>query len=335
MTHWTRPLLRCLLTLAFVAPAQASTEPTLSAKAWEAFWWGDFAALEKQNTLLRQPGHIASDGSSELALFRDGLDLVILNGIEDREDYLLELERLTRQWANEHPQSALAHILHARVLAAHGWSYRGTGSVREVPPQALEDFRAYLRRAADYLTAHADVAMTDSSAHDTLIDIGKGLGWNTAQMSAVAQEGLKRNPEDIRLYADVVTTLLPQWGGDAARLDRYIRQVAEQTKKDYGMGMYFQLYSSAAEEEYGHALFQETGVEWAMMKRGFQDLQSRHPSTTRRSRYAYMACLAQDKEALLTSLDELGASFDIAPWGANPQRTYEGCVRWARRKPVG
>lgn len=337
MKPWTRTFRRCILplALALVTPIQAATEASLSAKVWDAFWWGDFAALEKQNALLRQPGHITADGRSELELFRDGLDVVIQIETGDREDYLRELEKLTLQWAGEYPQSALAHILHARVLAAHGWSYRGIGSVREVPPQALEDFRAYLRHAADYLTKHADVAMTDSSAHSTLLNVGKGLGWNTTQLSAVAQEGLKRNPEDIRLYADVVITLLPQWGGDASKLDRYIRQVAGQTKANYGMGMYFQLYSAAAEEEYGHALFQETGVEWAMMKRGFQDLQARYPSTMRRSRYAYMACLAQDKDALLAALEELGTSIDIAPWGPNPQRTFDGCTRWAKRGPVG
>lgn len=333
MKTWTRTIQLCMLTLAMalVAQARAATETLPSERAWESFWWGDFAALEKQNALLKQPGHISADGASELELFRDGLDVVIQNGSGDRESYLLELEKLTLQWTTEHPQSALAHILYARVLAAHGWSYRGTGSAREVPPQALEDFRSYMRRAADYLTKHADVAMTDSSAHATLLNIGKGLGWDQQQLAAVAQEGLKRNPEDIRLYVEVMIALLPQWGGDAGKLDRYIRQVAGQTKANHGMGMYFRLYSAAAEEEYGHALFLETGVDWAMMKQGFQDIQARYPSPTRRSRYAYMACLAQDKEALLAALNELGSTIDVAPWGPNPQRTLDGCVRWAKR----
>jgi hypothetical protein len=337
MNNWIRTLRLCALTLAMALATQveAATEASLSARAWESFWWGDFAALEKQNALLGQPGHISADGNSELGLFRDGLDVVTLSGVADRESYLQELEKLTLQWATERPQSALAHILYARTLAAHGWSYRGTGSAREVPPQALEEFRAYLRLAADYLTKHAAVAMTDSSAHATLLDVGKGLGWDTQQLTAIAQEGLKRNPEDISLYADVMSTLLPQWGGDANKLDRYIRQVAKQTKAEHGMGMYFRLYSAAAEEEYGHALFQETGVDWAMMKQGFQDIQVRYPSPTRHSRYAYMACLAKDKEALLAALDKLGSAIDIAPWGPNPQRTFDGCVRWAKRGPVG
>jgi hypothetical protein len=335
ITHLRRLVLLASTLLIAAAPmpataAKAADSP-LTTDAMRAFWWGDLDALEKQNALLKQPGHIASDGSSDLEMFRVGVGKVLDEGVDNREPYLQELDKLTLQWATDHPASALAHILHAKALVAHGWSYRGGGYAQDVPPQAWEDFHAYLRRAAEYLISHADVALTDSYAHSTLLVIGKGLSWDNKQMAAIAQDGLKRNPEDINLYFESIVTLLPKWGGDARALDNYIRQVAEQTKGIYGMGMYSRLYSYAADNEYGHALFDNSLADWATMQQGYQDMHARYPSNSRRNRYAYMACLAKDKNRLNALLDELGANIDASLWGPNPQRSLEGCQRWAKQ----
>jgi hypothetical protein len=335
ITHLARLLLlaSALLTAAAPMPATAAkaADSPITTDAMRALWWGDFDALEKQNALLKQPGHIASDGSSDLEMFRIGVGRVLEENVDNREPYLQELDKLTLQWAADHPASALAHILHAKALVAHGWSYRGGGYAKDVPPQAWEDFHAYLRRAAEYLISHADVALTDSYAHATLLVIGKGLNWDNKQMAAIAQDGLKRNPEDINLYFESILTLLPKWGGDARALDKYIRQVAEQTKGIYGMGMYSRLYSYAAENEYGHALFDNSLADWATLRQGYQDMHARYPSNSRRNRYAYMACLAKDKNTLNALLDELGANIDASLWGPNPQRSLEGCQRWAKQ----
>lgn len=318
--------------LAAMAPARAEEpESPITTEAMQAFWWGDFDALEKQNAELKEGRHFAADASSELEMFRIGLGKVIDANVEHDEPYLRELEALTLQWATEHPKSALAHVLHAKVLLAHAWSYRGNGYAKDVPPQAWGEFHAYLRRAVDYLNAHGDVALTDSYAHMTLLSIGKGLDWNAAQLRAIAQEGLKRNPQDVNLYFEMVNTLLPKWGGDPRTLDAYIRQVAAQTRADYGMGMYARLYSAAADDEFGHALFQDSYADWPTMKQGFEDMQARYPhSPARRNRYAYMACLSKDKATLRALLAELGPQLDASKWGPNPERSLEGCQRWAR-----
>jgi hypothetical protein len=330
---------RFVLTLALAATAPAWAEPEdepalapIIVEARQAFWWGDFAALEKQNAYFRQPGRFGPDGTSDLDLFRTGLRKIFDSKVKPVEPYLQELEAVTLQWATEHPKSALAHIMHANALVAHAWSYRGGGFANTVPPEAWRDFHAYLGRALDYLKSNADVALTDSYAHTTLLVIGRGLGWDAKQMGAVAQDGLKRNPQDINLYFEMMTTLLPKWGGNAKTLDDYIRQTAEQTRADYGLGMYARLYSAAAEEHYGHALFEDSHADWARMKQGYEDMQVRYPdSPGRRNRYAYMACLAKDRTTLLALLDELGPKLDATKWGDNPERSLESCQRWARQ----
>jgi hypothetical protein len=312
--------------------SRAETD-ALTEKTAQAFWTGDFAALDKENERLKHGKHIRPDGGLDLEYFRRGFGQVIGAQTEHSEPYLRELEALTLQWATEHPKSSLAHILHARVLKAHAWSYRGGGYAKDVPPEAWVDFRNYLQRAVKYLQDHAEVVMTDSSAHDLLLEIGNGLEWDIETLKAIQQEGLKQNPEDIELYFDMVTPLLPKWHGNARILDQYIREATQQTKADYGMSMYARLYSVAAEEDYGHALFENSLVDWPTMKKGYEDMLARFPSTGRRNRYAYMACLAKDQPTLVALLAQLGENIETSNWGPNPQRSLDACQHWAKESP--
>jgi hypothetical protein len=307
--------------------------PALTTETMQAFLKGDFAALDKENELLKHGKHIHTNGGSDVEYFRNGLGVVIYSKSDHNERYLSELETLTLQWATEHPKSSLAHVLHAWILMAHAWSYRGGGYAKDVPPEAWADFRNGLQRAAKYLQDHADVALTDSSAHDLLLSIGNGLDWDIETLKAIQQEGVMRNPNDIELYFDMLEPLLPKWHGNARILDKYIRDVTKQTEAVYGTGMYGRLYAIAAEKEFGHALFENSLADWPTMKKSYQDMLARFPSSGRVNRFAYFACLAKDRPTLVALLAELGKKIDVSLWGPNPQRSLESCQRWAKESP--
>lgn len=322
-------LLAGALSLTLAAPALAAPSPVRDG-ARDAFWRGDFMALEEQYAPLRQGGNYTVDGKLELDLFREGLAMVFDHNAKPNEPYVREVDELTLQWATEHPQSALAQTLHARALLRHAWSYRGNSYAGDVTPEAMKEFERYLRSAMDYLKDHADVALRDSYAHLTLLDIGKAYGFSQKQMEAIAENGLKLSPRDAILYFSVVGRLLPKWGGDAKTLDRYIRQAAAQTQAQYGTGLYAWLYSTVASEQYGHALFESSLADWPAMKQGFDDLMARFPeSIIRRNRYAYFACRARDKPVLQVQLGLLAGKLDVKEWGDNGERSLEGCQRWA------
>lgn len=307
--------------------------PPVIETALNAFWIGDFAELERQNAEFRKAGHLEPDATQHLELFRRGLTRVFKADMVNVEAYLQEVDRLTLQWANDYPKSALAHILHAKALVTHGWSYRGGAFARDVPPDAWEHFHSYLRRAGEYLNAHADVAFTDSYAHDVLLDVGKGLGWKPEQLIAIADAGLKRNPDDVELMFAVVESLLPKWHGDARVLDSYINHAVQQSRAQYGTGMYARLYSAAADQQYHHALFEDSLADWPRMKQSYEDLFARYPdSPYRLNRYAYMACIAKDRQTLASLLQKIGDAIAIPAWGDNPERGLEACRRLAAGK---
>ncbi|QNA89982.1 DUF4034 domain-containing protein [Massilia sp. Dwa41.01b] len=334
-----RLLLPAALALASLAPAVIAAEPEakrspITEASERALWWGDFGALEKQNAYFMQPGRLEPDGTSQVSLFREGYGNVLYASTKNPEIYLKELDALTLQWAKEHPRSALAHILHARSLLAHGQSYRGGSYAKDVPPEAWKFYHEYLRQAAEYLKDHAEVALTDSDAHYVLLSIGRGLGWSSEQMVAIAEDGLKRNPDDVSLHFAVVDHLLPKWNGTPRELDTYILQATEKTRGQFGTGMYARLYSAAAEDQFGSGLFEDSYADWDKMKRGYEDLLARYPASVRqRNRYAHMACVAKDKEVMLRLLKEIGSEVRTKEWGRNPKRAFETCRLWATSVP--
>jgi hypothetical protein len=311
------------------APADKQ-EPPAKQAAIDAFWHGDFAALEQQNAQFRKPGSFDAEGVLQLDHFRRGLERVYTSKVVNIESYLSEVDRLTLEWATQHPQSPLAHIMHARALVKHGWSYRGGQYAREVPEEAMADFEKWLLRAVVYLKDHQDVAFKDSYAHLTMLEIGKALGWDRKQMLAIAQQGLVVNPQDTNLHLEFAAGLLPKWGGNPRSLEDYIKQATIQTSSVYGTGMYALLYASAANNQYEHALFTDSFADWTKIKQGYEDLLARYPaSTAKRNRYAWMACMAKDSPVLMTLLGQIGTAIDLDQWGDNPERSLEMCRRFA------
>lgn len=332
-TSLTRRLAAAAVAILLAAgPAQAveKSKPPVQEAAEDAFWVGDFAALERQNDDIRHGHSINPDGSSRLADFRHGLTAVFDNDVDNAEVYLADLDALTLRWAQDHPKSAFAHVLHVQSLIKHAWSYRGGGYAHDVSPEAMKEFVAHMQLALDYFKAHADTELADSYAHEELLRIGTALDWSKKQMQAIADDGLKRNPDDTDIYFQMEFNLLPKWHGTPRELDDYIKAAAEQSRARFGMGMYARLYWAAANDQFGPRLFEDSYADWEKMKQGFDDLETRYPGNVQRlNGYAHMACLAKDKPTFLKLLGRIGDRLDGAEWGKNPERTVELCRRWA------
>ena len=63
-----------------------------------------------------------------------------------------------------------------------------------------------------------------------------------------------------------------------------------------------------------------------------EDLLSRFSTASNVNRYAYFACMAQDKPTALELLARIGTKPEIDRWGSNGRRTFETCKRWASQQ---
>jgi len=68
-------------------------------------------------------------------------------------------------------------------------------------------------------------------------------------------------------------------------------------------------------------------MNWALMKRGMEDFQTRYPVQYNLNRYGFAACVAQDRNTLRTILPKIIA-VRAAAWSDTPG-AYEACKAWA------
>lgn len=302
-------------------------------QAREAMWEGDFETLER---LYREASQDKSDpfiASDRLSSFFHGAT----GGMKPpnaSDLHFGQLTALTLEWTKLSPRSPLPHLLHAHALAAHAWAIRGGTYSDQLTDHALKEFKRLSRQAADHLVAHKEVVFQDPQGYALLMRLGyQALGMNQEQLWRLALQGVKLAPHDDAVYLEMLVAVLPKWGGGSAEdVENFIRLAVKTSRPQWGMGMYARLYIHAAAGQYGHGLMSNTRIKWADMKQGLDDLNKHFPSLRTHNRYAYFACMAEDRETYrrqMALLDGTDLKTYRDAWGNNPDRVYESCKTWA------
>jgi hypothetical protein len=320
-----------LMLIANAAPAQAGEREERAAiveQAVQAMRQHDFASLERQYRSYTQPMQRTTSGAFKVQLFDDGVAQAMHGAQADGEDYRAGWVKLTSDWVAANAGAPLAYLLHGEALLLHGLYFRGAGNANEVAPPALELFRKHAMEAAELLAANVGVAGEDTGWNVLMLRIGRWLGWPRDVMIRVFDDGIVKNGGDFRLYYGLERYFLPKWQGSTEALDEYINAVARRDPQGQGAELYARLYSVAAQDQFGHALYSTSRVDWARMKQGLQDWTGRFPTVWNKNIFAYHACIAGDKPTVARLLKELGSQVDVDLWEPNGRVTYESCRRW-------
>ncbi len=325
-----------LLTLSAVqAQGQVPTDaapPSVPELVQTAFQRGDFAELERLYGLYGKPGvRSALTGIPRVGHFWMGIGRVNDANLRVTDEYYGQLDALTGKWAQEHPKSVLAQLLFAQSLSAHAVAARGTGYAQTVSPSAWADFRKYLELSLAQLRRSEALAASDSSWNLLMLDVGRDLSWDKERLWDIFRSGLAKDPENDDLYLKLETALLPKWGGDMVAVERLIALAVTNTQERRGLEMYAILYAALSEQQVKQTLFTNTRASWISMKAGFDALIKRYPHVDHRNKFAYFACMANDKATLREQLDLIGDKFVPQFWGSNAQRTFEGCKKLAQQ----
>ena len=336
-----RHVLAALIVLFAPQCAQADLEKDLRIsemrKVWEqkakdAAWYGDFDTLEQMYARTPDDAKNPFLRADRIASMYSGLSKTFSH--EGSDAYFTQLEALTLANAVAHPQSPLAHLLHIRALTSHGWAIRGTSYASEVSPAAWEGFARQFKQAKEYLAAHKTVVLRDSRGYADMMYMGyTAFHMELDQTWTLAQAAFKLDPYDDYPFEQMLTALLPRWGGGTPdQVEAFIREASRLASPQWGHAMYARLYVLAFAQEYRHGLFENTRANWQELKLGFDDLQERFPSMRNRLRYAYFACMARDLETFRTQTGVLGAT-DVKTYvadiiGSNSERIWGDCKRW-------
>jgi hypothetical protein len=328
------PGLLCGLACADVTNELRVTEQR---QAWtndanKAAWFGDFEALEREFARKPEDAKDPFQRADRVNSLFTGLYNTF--NMKASDAYYEQLEALTLANAQAHPQSPLAHLLYLEAMTSHGWAIRGSSFAREVPQAAWDGMTRQFKAAYQYLQMHKDVVLREPRGYIIWMYMGRAaLQMDVDQTWQLAQAAIKLDPYDDAIYEEMLTALLPRWGGGSPeQIEAFVREASKLASPQWGHGMYARLYTIAFAVEYKHGLFEKTRANWAELKLGFEDLAVRVPSIRNRLRYAYFACMAKDRETfqtqtgLISGMDLKSHIQDII--GANADRIWEDCKRW-------
>lgn len=207
---------------------------------------------------------------------------------------LQRLEDQARNWMTDHPRSASAQIVYAMLLVEHAWFRRGNGTAPEVSEQQWEGYRRYLDAARDQLVASYDTAASDPQWYVTMMLIARDESWPDDAFDRLLDEAATKQPYYHDIYNLAILRNLPQWGGNAYKLQTVIENATARMRGQEGNGFIargnWYLYTF----HYRKDFFRESHASWQQMKQGFEELVAQYPDQWNYNNYAKFACIAGD-----------------------------------------
>lgn len=298
----------------------------------ELFMGEEFERLEQLYAELNKEPKRFPSGEPVLVAFQQGImDAMQRYGMDDA--YWDALEQKLAHWRTAYPQSELAHVMygyHYLMRARHVMS--SNGYFKRLGQNILAAFGGgYLNEARQYLLKVKDVATTNAIWPLAMLEIGNLQQAPRPEMEAWFSEAAKRGPYQWIVYFCGMREMMQNWKGPGFmdELEQHAKRAVENTKEVEGQALYALVYRELFLGDKSINLFAVTKAEWAHMKQGFDDLNSRYPSSWNLNNYAFFACMAQDKGTTRALLKKIGSKAIGEVWDMVPAMYYR-CSEWAK-----
>lgn len=241
-----------------------------------------------------------------------------------------KIEKLFRDWKAQDPDSMLRPVAEAFAWQQRAWLARGSGCYPQRPSSARKAFNALLDRSAAALRQDEMRGKDSPLWHTVAMMVAGGQGRSAAELDALFDAAVNRFPTYVPIYAARMEFLLPDWGGDFERIDRFVRESVRRTAGSEGKGLYARLYMELGAGHPCERLFENSKAEWTEMKSSFEDILQRHPDVWNRNTFAAYACRARDVDTTARLLGELGPDTNL---GGRSGISNESCYRMIRPPP--
>lgn len=327
-----RQVLLALGLLCALAPCRAQPAAqradVIHYQAASAMYWADWDELTRLDAAARTTPQWSRDGALALCSFRHGLG----SGAVDQSLAYHEARVAgTLAWAQRQPELALAHAAHLRALVDMAWFQSGSAFANAAPGDRRKDYRVTVDRALAHADQFAATLSGDSHAAEVMLEVLLFRRASVEERLAAARRALSKEPEDECIYRAAITGLMPRWGGTPQQLEAWIRESTRNLPEAEASMRYARLYNDAAVQQYGTSLFENTRVQWPLMRQGLERMAAAYPGDYWRNRRAVLACMAKDREVAAGTLKTIDKA-EPGAWGSDDsdaERNYQACKRWA------
>ncbi len=274
---------------------------------------GDFDEIDRVAAKYLKEKSRTPSGIWKIGLFDRGVALGS-KPTQPSEEAWLKTKSELEAWIIRSPKSPSAQIAYAEALIEHGWFIRGPSYARDVPTEAWPRFHAQLKKAKEVLLASKSFASHHPNWYGQMIAIAKAESMDEDTFSSFTAEAFKRLPGYYPNYFGAVSAYLPKWGGDMAKIEKFVRAAMQQTAAVEGNAMYARIYWYVS-QECNCNLFTETNANWPQMKASFETVIKKYPDQWNLNHFAKFACEANDIAKAATLLKKLDKKINPRAWG--------------------
>lgn len=311
--------------LALAMPASARTYDRgafseTSMKIGSLLMSDEFDALERMHEEFLDVGARTPDGTWMMEAFEFGLDPLMTALPRAR------IEKTFVSWKEKNPVSTLRPTLEAYTGWIRAMQVRGSRCSARAPRGAFRVYDSLLARADEVLAEAGAPAKRSPLWH--FVSILVAGAREAPDLDARFAEAQRAFPDYQRIYAARMEYLLPDWGGDYARVDHFIRESVTLTEASEGRSFYARLYVDLARSRDCMRRLEESAASWPEMKAAFDDLVERRPDVWNKNLYATFACRMRDVETTRRLLGELGTSAKLGAWSSGI--STDSCYRMVK-----
>ena len=221
---------------------------------------------------------------------------------------------LLKQWTAAKPNSLTARVALAQCYVTFAWRARGEGYANTVSQENWKRFYEGLQQAYRALVTGATRGQQLCPKwYSVMQQIALGQGWERETYEKLFAEAVKNEPTWYDFYRQKLIYLLPQWHGNPGELGDYVNSFARDENATDGALLYFLINESAGLFDWNEK--QKPAAHYAVMKKGFLELQKKYGATVRDTNWAcYKALLANDRLFARELFGQLKDNADLKIW---------------------
>lgn len=260
------------------------------------------------------PSCVMADGRPRLQAFSGAFYQVFAR---DWEGSLLRIKELKKQY----PHHAFVALLEAEYWLSYAWYARGTGYSNTVTEEGWKLFKERLAKAYRVLYDSREYASTNPVWFEQLLDVMSLQERPYKERVKIFRFGIDRFKTYYPLYFSMLNHSLPKWGGSWKLVESYANWSVKVSDKADGQTMYARLYWAVGQGlSADKDLFEGTYASWPKMRKGFEDMMARYPSSNwNLNNFAHFACLAGDKATYRKLHKQIGRNIMRKAWNSQSE----------------
>ncbi|MFA4987246.1 MAG: hypothetical protein WC712_11725, partial [Candidatus Brocadiia bacterium] len=155
-----------------------------------------------------------------------------------------------------------------------------------------------------------------------------GQSWSDADYDRLYNEAVSKEPTYYDYYFMKANRLLPRWHGNPGDWQRFALEAASKSSKEEGMTLYARIAWGMGGMDYTDNLFTQGGIQWPLMKQGFEDIERNYPNSIwNLNAFCYYACMAKDWDTARKLFGRIGDGFH--PWIWKSKVQFDHSKAWA------